>query len=345
MRKVQLNSQTDSLNLFGLDLRRYWRAYRAGWNQAMRMPAFAWLAPDEPVRLLACDGSVSVRDGRFTERLSSRREARATAVEIPDELVLRTRSVLPLLDDGELERAVALRVQQLSPFDADDTVAGWRCEDAGDGRLAVDVALASRSQLVARLAARPGMGGRPADQELWVDAAAPIVLRGFGEAARARRTRRRAGLMAALIGLSVVLVGAIVGLPVWEKRRQADLAEASLARMQASARDEVAAKERLGRMTRLLAELSGSGRGARELMSVLGRITLAVPDEAMIRRLSIDDGEVQLTGLADDAAQLLQVLSRQPGFAAVKSPGAITRNARTGKEAFVIEFQLPGARP
>ncbi|MCB1894143.1 MAG: PilN domain-containing protein [Rhodocyclaceae bacterium] len=311
----------------------------------MRLPALAWLAPDEPVRLVACDGAVSVRDGRFPGRVATRRDARATAIEVPDDLVLRTRSVMPMLDDEALSRAVALRVQQLSPFEADDTVAGWRCEDAGGGRLTIDVALASRAQLSEWLATRAATGERNGDPELWVDAVAPIVLQGFGEGARARRTRRRATLTAVLIALAVILVGAMMALPVWEKRRQADQAESALLDLQDSVRDEMAAKERLGRMTRLLAELSSSGRGARELLAVLGRITDAVPDAAVVRRLSFEGDSVQLNGLADDAAQLLQVLSRQPGFTGVRAPGAITRNALTGKEAFMIEFQLAGSAP
>ena len=263
---------------------------------------------------------------------------------MPDELVLRARSVMPLLDDEALSRAVSLRVQQLSPFAFDDTVSGWRCDAAGE-RLTVDVAMASRTQLTSWLESRPAAVDRAGELELWVDADAPIVLQGFGEAARARRTGRRTALMAGLIGLAVVLVGSMIALPAWEKRRQAEQAEASVARLQDSVRDEMATKERLGRLTRLVSELSGSDRGARELLAVLGRITEAVPDGAVARRLAFDGDRVQLNGLADDAAQLLQVLSRQPGFAGVRAPGAITRNALTGKEAFMIEFQLSGNEP
>lgn len=330
----------DSLNLFGVDLRALWQAFRTGCGAAMRLPMLAWLLPTQPVRLVRSGGESSMRDGRAPARELSARSAQFTALEFPDDLVLRTRMTLPLLGADAMARGVGLRILQLSPFSPDETVAGWRAQPILAGGFELEIAIASRIQ-VQEFLARAAVD--PAAVEVWADVSDPIVLRGFGESRRFSQATRQAWVVAGLSGLAAVLLGLLMAVPAWQMEARAARAEGELERLKSSVRDDLGRKDEFARLSERLARLGQESSRAGAVAELLAQITRAVPDDAYVRRLSIDAHRVQLQGMAADAAKLLQILGREGGFPNVRAPGAITRNQRTGQESFVIEFDLPEA--
>lgn len=339
---TELAAQRDSLSLFGLDLRALWNAFAAGWAAALRWPALAWLAPDEAVRLRTVDGRELVRDGAMPERESRARDALALAIEVPDRLVLATRAEFPPMPPADLSRAVALRVQLLSPFDESDLAHGWRIALASHGSVRVDIAIASRQQLGELLRHQePGPAG--AVPELWFDATCPIVLQGFGETARYRQRRARSRQVVGLLLLAAMLLCGLAVLPVWFAAQRAEQAEQALAALERRAAPQLEKKERLARMTALFEAIRGGGEASMPPAVLLDRLTRAVPDDAVVRSMALDGSVLRVSGFASDAARLLQLLGNQPGFHNVRAPGAITRNELTGKETFAIEIDLAEA--
>ena len=49
---------------------------------------------------------------------------------------------------------------------------------------------------------------------------------------------------------------------------------------------------------------------------------------------------VRISGIAVNAARLLELLAAQPGYIEVKAPSATSRVSGTNKEIFTIEFKV-----
>lgn len=324
-------------SLFGFDLREAWGAFLAGWREALSRPWLAWLVPDEVVRLVGASGEVQFRRG--ARALASAAASEAVAVELPESLVLESRRLLPLLPSADIERALALHVASMSPFDDQDTVWGWSKEALPGDKLALVVVMASRAQVEAFIASRAAeLGG--AVPEVWFDPARPIIVRGFGERARLRRRARRGLVSAALLVLAAALLLALASVPVIHAHQRADQARAAYEQLQREAQPLLAKKEQLAALTRGMEDLDRQIAAYVAPLPALARLTGAVPDNAMVDRLAFEQGKLRIWGQAEDAAALLNQVGQTRGFYNVRSPSAIQRNARTGKESYAIEMDL-----
>ena len=140
--------------------------------------------------------------------------------------------------------------------------------------------------------------------------------------------------------LAFILAGMLAAAPVWLARERVREAETQLADLQRRVAPQVEAKERLARIAALVSSIEQGTDSGMPAVMVLDRLTRAVPDDAIVRRMMLDGHTVRIAGVAKDASQLLQTLGKEAAFHEVRSPGAITRNELTGKEAFAIEFDL-----
>lgn len=328
-----------SLRLFGIDLATVPGYLREGWAEALRWPVFSWLTPAEPVRVLAADGTESVRPGVSSRRIAAPARVRFAAIELAEDTVLRRSLALPRLNADEVGQAVELDVRSASPFAEDDVA--WGYTVVRGERLRVDIALTSR-RLIARQveAARPRLGG--VEPEVWIGGEPPLVVPGYGEAARIARSRR---MRLALFGLLVaagLLLAALAVTPTLQLRARAleaigkSEALAAAVKPQAQMRDELA---RVGEQARLLAKASEKRQ---DIVALIDQITRQLPDDAVVNRLEITGNTVKILGQADNAAQLLQTLGSSPAFREVRAPAGITRAPAGSKEGFSIEFRVGG---
>lgn len=334
-----VSAKSDKFNLFGLDLRAVWHVFRAGWVEALDWPALAWLAPDEPVALRTLSGQVVARSGALSGRTKPAGAARATAIELPIDLVLESLFVLPAILPPDLDKAVRLRAFSLSPFPEQDTALGWRTDRRADGALNVRMIIASRTQITTYLASQSVIG-EATEYELWFDAECPIVLQGFAESARAHRRRRRSWAIVASLSVLILLVTALAATPALHARQRADDARAAHARLERQVAPLLAKRERLTQLGQIVTEILAIEARTVAPLPVLDRLTKAIPDDAVVDRLSWEGGTVKVSGQASDAASLLQQLGHTEGFFNTRSSAPIQRNVRTGKENFSIEFDL-----
>jgi general secretion pathway protein L len=330
---------TRSLRLFGLDLTALPAYLLEGWAEALQWPALRWLTPAEPVRVLEADGTDTCRLGVSSRRIAAPRKVRFAAVALPEDILLRRSLALPPLNDDDVRQAVELDVRSASPFAEDDTAWGYAVRHGEP--LRVDIAITSRRLIERQLeAAGPRLAGiRP---EVWADGDPPVVIGGYGEAARLARSRRLRWLLFVLLAVAAVLVGALAVTPTLQLRAQAMEAvrkQQELARAvstQVQMRDELA---KVGDQVRLLAKAS---EARQDVVALIDEITRRVPDDTVLNRLEIAGNTVRLAGQADNAAQLLQTLGAVPAFREVRAPGGIARAPAGGKEGFAIEFRVDG---
>ncbi|MEO8248817.1 MAG: PilN domain-containing protein [Burkholderiales bacterium] len=342
---------TDDRRFFGLDLSSLGRDLGAAWQSLHCSPPFSWLTPEAPVRLLRADGGNSPWFGAEKVRTAASGDDRQTdflAVELPEELVLRRRLVVPAMSDGEIADAVALEVATASPFPPDDTVWGHDVQPMPSGQRRVDAALASRKQVerhlkaMASRLAEAAPSGRTDAVEVWAlgGEPMPIVLSGFGE--KHRIAKAAAGRKKAiwLLALAVLLGVAIACTPTAQLRLRAFAAVERLDALSKRVAPQAAKREVLVNASDRLTVLRDLLADRVEPLRVIDTVTRVLPDDTWLQSLRIDGNKVGISGLTLNSAALMQTLGAQPGLHDVKAPTPATRHPGTPKENFNIEFMV-----
>ena len=328
----------------GLDYRGLWRDICQAWTHLQGVPPLAWLTPMAPVLLLQADGRESLwRGGERREALGKAATARFTALELPEDMVLRRLLSLPAVSDADAASAIELQARAVSPFAAQDLVWGYRAQPLAEGGNRVDMALVSRKQVAQYMQAQATRLRVAAQPEIWITqpAAAPIVLQGYGETLRKRHEVRWRRVGYGLIVLAGALIAAIAVTPTLQLRAraiEASVAHEALARRAAPLVKEretlMQSAEKLGALNEMLA-------GRIEPLRILDRLTQVLPDDTALQSFSLKGQKVTLMGLTANASALMRVLGEQTGVRDVRAPSPATRlGGEASKENFVIEFTL-----
>ena len=322
--------------LFGLHLGRLTGVLRQGWEGALRWPAFSWLSPQQPLRVLWPDGSTRVCAGASLETAGLSVRPAFQALVLPSDIVLSHRVVLPHLPNDEIEQALELQLQSLSPFPVDRLAWGWRIDEVSDSGLTITLAFASRAHVEAYLAQHRTEGGFSA-VEVWADADGAVVLREYGEGSRetVNRAQRRAILLA--LGLALVLVTILSASHFWQLRARVFNAQNTFAVLQAEASPYMEARSALMHATDKATQISAFLDGQPNLPWLLETLTELLPDSAWLSRLDVDGRRVRITGQADDAAGLMEALRERTEFSQLRALSPITRG-RDGRDNFNLEF-------
>jgi general secretion pathway protein L len=320
------------------------RVVRVSFGQLHHHPALAWMTPQLPVRLVEAGGGQSLWIG--TRKLEATpaqvRAAPFTAIELPPHLALTRRLVLPPLSQADLRDAVALEVRNSNPFEVSDLVWGYRSAPSDADQIVVTAVLASRRLVSRHLEQVLPQASDPRAIELWAMAedGSPVVLQGFGEAARVRRAARGRWLACSLMALAVLLATAVAVTPTVQLHLRARQADAAYQALQQRAGPAIAEREALVRGREDLANL-------REVMSdhidpvvALDMLTQLIPDDTWLQRVQAQGSRFTLSGQTPNAAALMNTLSGHPGLRDVRAPAPATRGYGTTRETFVVEFTI-----
>jgi len=327
----------NSLRLFGIDLTAVPGYLRDGWAEALRWPAFRWLTPDEPVRVIDADGAESVRQGVSSRPIAAPARVRFCAVQLPEDTVLRRSLVLPRLSEGEVRQAIELDVRAASPFPEADVVWGYDVE-RGD-RLRVEIALTSRQLIEQQLEAVKARLGDVAP-EVWTGGERPFVIPGYGEPARLASARRSRMALFGLLAVTAVLLTGLSVTPTLQLRARSIEAVHKNDELSRLVAPQVRMRDELARVGEQIAVLSKASEQRQDVVALLDQITRQLPDDVVLNRLEMSGGAVRISGQADNAAQLLQALGANPAFREVRAPAGITRAPAGSKEGFTIEFRV-----
>lgn len=334
-------SISGDLRFFGLDLGSAWQQLRQPWLRMHEWPAFRWLTPAPPVRLLRADGSeVCWRGTRHRLDAVNAASLRIVAIELPDDSVLRRVVHLPLMSAGDMHQALRLQALNLSPFVEDDLVWGWRGQPSGQGGVAAEIALASRKQVAVCLEAQASRWQEM--PEVWVcpDAGEAIVLAGYGEGRRAQDAMRQRRIAYGLLLCVALLLAAMAITPTVQLGLRAQEAQSSYQSLALRARPVLEQRETLLQSTRKLSALQSELAARIDPLRVLELLTRALPDDTAVQSLKLQGPAVTISGQTADAAKLMQLLGEQPGLREVRAPTPATRQSATGKEVFTIAFVL-----
>lgn len=331
--------EVSELRLFGLDATRLAADLRQGWHEMLAWPMFAWLRADRVVRVVAPDGQARcLCGGRDVARPSGRYQG----VLLDDDDVITFERMQPELAERDRAEALALEVETLSPFEPDDLVWGFSSELVGSGAVRVIVAMTSRSLMRRRIEmqglAEPGLAVFAQSGGRYVE---------FETPARAMRLRSERHSQLAVVGAALVaLAGGLLlaSTPYLLERQRVFDAQTQLTQLMRAAAPVVAERERLLRIGEQLQALGAtSGSQVLPVSSVIAVLTDFLPDSVYLTRLEVQERQVRLGGLADDAAGLLERFARLDAISEVRSLGGISRQS-AGKESFLIEFVVTAGK-
>jgi len=338
-----MSSSKSQYDLFGLDLAAAGRYFRDGWADAAAWPLFRWFNPQPPVRVMDATGRMSVRLGVSATAVNFKGKVERTAIELPEDLVLRRRLILPRLAAGDLEAAVALDARSASPFPESDLVWGFALRPAGEGDvLHVASVLSSRALIESHLANRQGEG-LPSLCEVWAGGEQPVVVRGFGEAKGKGEGRRLRWVNRGLLLLAVALVAAIALTPLLQLRERMFDAMARSEKLAKASSPQVNLRADLMKFNASLEKVGSAVAAYGNPLLTLDELSRLLPDDVLVNSLEFKGNTVRIAGQAANAARLLDLLSAQPGYSEVKAPTATTRVQGSAKEYFTIEFKVDRA--
>ena len=364
-------SLSDNSQFFGLDLSQWPRQWRGAAELLLDMPGLRPLTAPVPVQLLDADGGFSDwqwRLGVIAPQKGGSPANTAHAVALSADAVLERTLTLPRLNLADVAQAVALEAASISPFGAAQTVAGFSVEPPAKGAQTqtVHMALTSRKQLEQAVQraqvsfAERGAALGDNDIEVWVlpsrrqetggeagvlpQTLRPVVFDTAGVQPRQALVTRGRASRVGLVALTAVLLAALAATPVWQARGRAIQAQAALDQVSRDVAPQQAQREALVKQADALRAVGGVLKTQLAPMPVLNLVTRVLPDTAWINTLRVEGDKVILTGNADDAAALVQALSKEEGVKEVRLPSPATRPAGAAKENFNIELRLDPER-
>ena len=261
---------------------------------------------------------------------------------MPEDLLLRRILDLPKLQTVDMEAALALSIQTLSPFAPDDVIWAYENPLRNSNILHIPVVLASRKLITQHVTAvhRPLTAMIP---EVWVTRAnGPgfMLLPGFGEARRQKQSKVWGWVSAilALMGLAVLMAIAVSpSIQLYLRSLQANHAMAAL---QQRAAPILAQRESLVKATEQLTSLVELNGKSIAPLQTLKLITDVLPDDTSLLSLQIQGLKVNVSGQTVNASALMKQLGVTPGLRDVKAPTPATKPLGAPRESFTIEFTL-----
>ncbi len=274
--------------------------------------------------------------------LSGEEEPPRAILALPPERVLVRAITLPAAAEENLRQVLSFEMDRQTPFRADQIYFDQRVahRDIAAKQIKVELALVPRASVDPDLSALSTLGVALDG----ADSAAPGELRaGFNLLPAEKRAHRRniwltinlALAAVVVIGLFVVMVQSVSGrAAALEKLRveteRVHTEAKAVAALRNTLRDAIDGAN-------FLVEKKGSRP---PLSDLLLDVTRLLGNDTWLQRLSLNGDQVQLQGQSKEAAGLITILQQSKLMESPALQGAITPDARTGKEQFLIQAKV-----
>ncbi len=267
------------------------------------------------------------------------------------EALLR-RASMPVATEENLRQVLAFEMDRLTPFRAEEVYFDYRVvsRDAAGGKLAVQLAVARRELVDARLESLRTLGANVQGVAVRDDVghpASPLDLlpseqRGERETARERLVQR------ALVGALAILLALALLIPIWRKRETI----IALQPLVGKASQEAAATDRLAReLERQVKDynfLLAKKHGNYPVLAYVEEISRLLPDNTWLQQLEVrstgKSREIQITGETTSSSRLIEILERSKLLQNATPKGTVTRGSTPNSERFTIAAEA-AARP
>lgn len=261
---------------------------------------------------------------------------------LPASRVLRRGLTLPAAAGQGLRQVLAFEMDRQTPFRADQVwfdarIAG---RDESARTLAVDIAVVPRVVLDSEVEALAALGVALDG----VDVRGPDgVPAGFNLLPVERRAVRRnvwLRVNLALGAAALVLLGLVMVQSVANREAALQALRAETDARRAAARDVAALRDQLRNAIEGANFLAERKRGRPPISDLFLDATERLANDTWLQRLSLNGDQLQLQGQSPEAAGLITLLQQSPLMETPALQGAITPDARTGKEQFLIQAKV-----
>lgn len=271
-------------------------------------------------------------------------------LRLPPAAVVGKTLVLPEAAAATLAAVLRFQIEQETPFRAGDVYADHAVvrRDARAKRIVVDWRLAPRALVDRAVAAAESLGLRVQSIGIADDAAGAWRF-DFLRAQRDTGATASGGqrlLRQALVGLLALLTAALVAVPLVRKLEASDALESRVAEAAEAATAARSLAEELERLRARSGFVVGRRLERPTVSELLRELTILLPDDTWLHRLTVEGDEVSIAGLSPSSTALVARIDAHPWFQQV-SYGAPTLQRRGSKlEAFDLTLRLSAeARP
>ncbi len=282
---------------------------------------------------------------------------RARAAIRHDQALMR-RVTLPAATEENLAQVLSFEMDRLSPFQADEVYFDQRVvsRDAGNGQIVVELAMARREVVDARVRELRELGLSVQGVVLRDDArlaSAPFDLLPSEQRGERETPRERLVRNSLIIAVALLFVAALA-YPIWEKREAVKglLPVVEKARQEAQATDTVVRE--LERQASDYNYLLARKHAWHPIAAYVEEVSRLLPDNTWLQQLDIKSTgktkEAVLTGETASSSRLIELLEQSKMLQNAAPRGPTTRGSTPGTERFMIGAELrprtlPEAQP
>lgn len=291
-------------------------------------------------------GAVDVGDSGAVQAFLAgiRHGHRKVVIELPARQVLTHSVFFPVQVRDNLAQVMRYEIDRISPFQADQVCFDFHVRDGAIPRekLLVEVALCRRDR-VQPLLQRLGEAGIPADQLTWTGAWKQANLLPPQE--RAQRRGSLFGMTRLLSIVVLLLAGAVLATPVWQRNRLLEDLDGELSEVKQRAEAVYEVRSALERARE--GSVAVLQRKLKQPLTIdlLRQLTEVLPDDTWVQNLDVRDAEVQVRGESAQATALIGLLDKVTGISGVSFSSPVVQVAGTGKERFHITFRYTTEEP
>lgn len=250
---------------------------------------------------------------------------------------------LPLAAEHNLNEAIGFQLDQLTPFNPDRVVyfCGLRERRPAQKKLLAWLAVTPAEQVDRALQL---LGGAPPTplrlprKAPSKDSALEIVFRPFGQS-------DSRGFASTLLLASVLLLvlGASFGLHLHNRLQLRDQLAAELQAVRVEAAEASQLRDSLQQQQRQARQLGTSQHDQPPFLSLWNELTERLEDDTWLQRIDLQDGQLTIQGVSDNAPQLIELLQASPLLQQVSFGASVTRDRVTNKDRFNITARfVPG---
>jgi general secretion pathway protein L len=266
---------------------------------------------------------------------------------LPAARVLRRPITLPVAAEQNLRQVLAFEMDRQTPFRADQVYYDCRVagRDEATRTLAVELAAVPRAALDPDLAALGELGIALDGVDM---AGADGRAEGFNLLPVERRAVRRnvwLRINLALAAVVLVLLGVVMAQSVGNREQALAALRAETTARRDAAREVAALRNELKTAVEGANFLAERRRARPPISDLMLDATERLGNDTWLQRLSLNGDQLQLQGQSREAAGLITILQQSPMMEAPALQGAITPDARSGKEQFLIQAKVRVPKP
>lgn len=299
---------------------------------------------EDAVRIDIKSADTGQTQRRIAAALTNRGSGKADVVLcLPFEDVLFRTLEMPREAEPELQQALTLQIDRLTPFKRDEVCFDYRiiARTPGSRQMTVELAVVPRAAVEEAVDAFEEWGLSPDA----IDVIPPGSRHSAGfDLSRGIRAPRESHsltrLNMALGTVATFLLVAVVYLPFEKKVAVLNSLEARVATARADAESAAKLRREIEQLVADSSFLVEKRKVAPSVLRSLDELTQILPDHTWISVFSQNGDKVQISGLSKAASSLIGLIDRSPYFEKPGFRSPVTEDPRTGLERFGISLEI-----